>query len=93
MFCESVQTREKRENLHPAKLTGYTVPGTQLYSGPGILCHKYQLQSYTLDQVQRSHTKIVMLTHFFARLILSAHANENDVTFLICSILHVLQLM
>ena len=24
-FRESVQTREKRENLHPAKLTGYTV--------------------------------------------------------------------
>ena len=24
-FCELVQTHEKRENLHPAKLTGYTV--------------------------------------------------------------------
>ena len=24
-FRESLQTREKRENLHPAKLTGYTV--------------------------------------------------------------------
>ena len=25
IFRESVQTHEKHENLHPAKLTGYTV--------------------------------------------------------------------
>ena len=38
-FRESVQTREKRENLHPAKLTGYTVSKVNcLYAKHRFIC-------------------------------------------------------
>ena len=39
-FRESVQTREKRENLHPAKLTGYTVRSV-------AICYRLLARTYS----------------------------------------------